>query len=215
MQRGFSKKGLNRIGILGGTFNPIHCGHLIIAETVREKFCLDKVLFIPSGQPPHKPDTEVIDAEHRYEMVRRAVATNRFFEASRVEIDREGYTYTVNTLQTLREEYGVEAGLFFIIGADIIPELPTWKEFRSVFKLCEFIAVLRPGHEKKVLEADIDQLKRDYDIKLVMTEAPLVDISSSDIRERRSLGRSIKYLVTEGTEEYIKTEGLYRQEPRK
>lgn len=206
MQQGFSK-----IGILGGTFNPIHCGHLIIAEAVREKFCLDRVLFIPSGQPPHKPDTEVIGAEHRYEMVRRAVASNSFFEASRVEIDREGYTYTINTLKVLREEYGTDTGLFFIIGADIIPELNIWKEFESVFKLCEFIAVLRPGHDRKTIEADIEQLKRDYKLKIYMTETPLTDISSSDIRERCSMGKSIKYLVPDSTENYIKAKGLYRQ----
>lgn len=208
MQQGFSK-----IGILGGTFNPIHCGHLIIAEAVRESFFLDKVLFIPSGQPPHKPDSEVIDAEYRYEMVRRAVASNRFFEASRVEMDRAGYSYTIDTLQTLREEYGTEAELYFIIGADVIPELITWKEFKSVFKLCEFIAVLRPGHVRKTFETAIEELKRDYDIKIDMTEAPLIDISSSDIRDRCSAGKSIKYLVTEDIEEYIRTEGLYRQVP--
>lgn len=206
MQQGFSK-----IGILGGTFNPVHCGHLIIAEAVRESFCLDKVLFIPSGQPPHKPDNEVINPEHRYEMVRRAVASNRFFEAARVEIDRVGYTYTINTLQTLREQYGNHTGLFFIIGADVIPELTTWKEFRSVFELCEFIAVLRPGHERSTFEATIERLKRDYDVKISMTETPLIDISSSDIRERCSKGKSIKYLVVDGTEEYIRKKGLYRQ----
>lgn len=205
MQLGFSK-----IGILGGTFNPIHCGHLIIAEAVRESFCLDKVLFIPSGQPPHKPDDEVIDAECRFEMVRRAVASNRFFETSRVELDRDGYTYTINTLQTLREEYGTDTELFFIIGADIIPELTTWKDFRDIFKLCEFIAVLRPGHSRKSFETAIKQLKNDYNIKISMTAAPMVDISSSVIREKCSRGNSIKYLVTEGVEEYIYAEGLYR-----
>ena len=206
MQQRFSK-----IGILGGTFNPIHCGHLIIAETVREKMCLDKVLIIPSGQPPHKPDTEVIDAEHRYELVRRAVASNSFIEASRVEIDRKGFTYTVNTLTTLRKVYGQEAGLFFIIGADIIPELTAWKDFANVFRLCEFVAVLRPGHDRKEIEADIELLKQKYDLRIQMVDAPLIDISSSDIRDRCSAGRSIKYLVPESVEDYIKSEGLYRQ----
>ena len=203
------KQGFNKIGILGGTFNPIHCGHLIIAETVRENFRLDKVLFIPSGQPPHKPDDEVIDAEYRYEMVRRSVASNPFFKASRVEIDRAGYTYTVNTLQTLKEELGTNTGLYFIIGADIIPELTSWKEYTSVFKLCEFIAVLRPGHERRTFETEIEQLKKDYSIKIEMTEAPLIDISSSDIRKSCTSGKSIKYLVMEGVEEYIRAEGLY------
>jgi nicotinate-nucleotide adenylyltransferase len=201
---------ISKIGIMGGTFNPIHCGHLIIAEAVRESFCLDKVLFIPLGQPPHKPDTEVIDGEHRYEMVRRAIASNHYFEASRVEIDREGFTFTVNTLQILRDEYGPDARLFFIVGADVIPELTTWKDFKNVFQLCEFITVLRPGYNKMIFEADIEQLKKDYEIKLVSIKAPLIDISSRDIRERCSKGKSIKYLVTENVEEYITAAGLYR-----
>lgn len=200
-----------KIGIFGGTFNPIHCGHLIIAETVREVMCLDKVLFIPSGQPPHKPDTEVIDAEYRFEMVRSAVSSNRFFEASRVEIDRTGYTYTINTLTALREIYGQKAGLFFIIGADVIPELTTWKNFNSVFKLCEFAAVLRPGYGRNKIESDIEQLRQGYGLKIHMIDAPLVDISSSDIRERCSAGKSIKYRVPERVEEYIIEKGLYGQ----
>lgn len=207
------QQGFNKIGIFGGTFNPIHCGHLIIAETVREKLSLDKVIFIPSGQPPHKPDNEVIDPEYRYEMVSRAVASNRFFEASVIEIKRVGYTYTIHTLQALREEYGLETEMFFIVGADVIPELTTWKDFRNVFKLCEFAAVLRPGHDKKVFVAEIEQLKREYNIKVHMIKAPLIDISSSSIREKCRSGKSIKYLVTEGTEEYIDKEHLYRQAP--
>ncbi len=201
----------NKIGIFGGTFNPIHYGHLIIAETVRECFSLDKVLFIPTGQPPHKPDTEVTDSEHRYEMVRLAIASNKFFEASRVEIDREGYSYTIDTLGELRKEYGMEAGLFFIVGADVVPELITWKDFRSVFLLCEYIAVLRPGYGRKALEAVIEQYKKEYDIKIHIIETPMIDISSSNIRERCSRGKSIRYLVSEGVAEYIYSEGVYRQ----
>ena len=209
MQQFYFKKGI-KIGIMGGTFNPIHYGHLIIAESVRESFCLDKVLFIPSGQPPHKPDSEVIDPEHRHEMVRRAVASNCYFEASRVEIDRKGYTYTINTLQSLREEYGREAELYFIIGADLLPELVTWKEFKNVFSMCEFIAVQRPGYDGKSFEEALEHLKMNFDLKLNLTEAPLVDISSSDIRRRCIGGKSIKYLVPEEVEEYIVTNGLYR-----
>lgn len=203
----------NKIGIFGGTFNPIHCGHLIIAEAVREKMCLDKVIFIPSGQPPHKPDGVVIDAESRFELVRRAVSTNRFFEASRMEIDREGFTYTINTLTALREAYGRKTGLFFIIGADIIPELTAWKDFRSVFKLCEFIAVPRPGYGRGEIEEDMGRLRQKYGLDIHMVEAPLIDISSSDIRKRCGAGRTIKYLVPESVEEYIMKMGLYGQAP--
>ena len=205
------RQGYNKIGILGGTFNPVHCGHLIIAEAVREGYSLDTVLFIPSGQPPHKPDGEVIDGEHRYEMVRRAVASNRFFEASRSEIDWKGYTYTVNTLMALGEKYGADTRLYFIIGADVIPELTTWREFEKVFGLCEFIAVLRPGNERTAFEEGIRRLAEKYAARIHSIEAPLVDISSTSIRERCAGGKSIKYLVPEGVEEYIHSEGLYRK----
>ena len=201
---------LRKIGILGGTFNPVHCGHLIIAESVRESFSLDKILFIPSGQPPHKPDSEVIDAECRMEMVRLAIHSNPCFEASRAEVDRKGYSYTVDTLRLLRKEYGEETGLYFIIGADIIPELEAWREFQNIFRICEFIAVLRPGHGWKTFDKEIEHLKREYGLKINMTKAPLVDISSSDIREKLRTGKSIKYLVPENVEKYIETEGLYR-----
>jgi nicotinate-nucleotide adenylyltransferase len=200
-----------RIGILGGTFNPIHCGHLIIAESVREGFGLERVLLIPSGLPPHKPDSEVIDPEQRYEMVRRAAGSNQFFEASRVEIDTNGYTYTVNTLQALKKTYGDETALYFIIGADVIPELTSWKEFRTVFGLCEFIAVRRPGFGKKSIEAVIKRLKSEYAARINLVDAPLIDISSSEIRERCAAGKSIKYLVAEGVEDFIKVGGLYRK----
>jgi len=206
MQQSYSK-----IGIMGGTFNPVHCGHLIVAEAVRESYSLDKVLFIPSGRPPHKSVDEVIDAEQRYEMVRLALSSNSYFEASRIEIDRKGYSYTVNTLQTLQELYGTAVKLYFIIGADIIPELATWKEYRSVFKLCEFIAVLRPEHGSDTFKADITKLNSDYGNIINIAEAPLVKISSSDIRERCSAGKSVKYLVPEEVEQYIKTEGLYKK----
>lgn len=218
-----------KIGILGGTFNPIHCGHLIIAETVRESHGLEKVLLIPSGQPPHKPDREVLDPERRYEMVRRAAASNPFFEASRIEIDTEGVTYSVNTLHTLKRLYGSETMFYFIIGADVIPELTTWRDFQTVFGLCEFIAVRRPGYggipaevceasnasiagaTAETAEETVKRLKKDYGVKIHLLDAPLVDISSSNIRERCRQGRSIRYLVPDAVEEYIETEGLYRK----
>lgn len=204
-------KKAERIGIMGGTFNPIHIGHLVVAEDIREKFSLDRVLFIPTGMPPHKPDCEVIAAEHRYEMVRRAVASNRFFEASRLEVDRSGYTYTVNTLMELKREYGGETVLFFIIGADIVHELTTWKEFRKVFELCEFIAVFRPGFDREAFEAGIKQLINEYGAVIHEADTRLVDVSSSELRERCSRGESIKYLVPDAVEEYIVEKGLYRK----
>lgn len=201
------KKG--KTGIFGGTFNPIHNGHLIVAESVREQFGLDRVLFMPSGQPPHKRDSEVIDPEHRFEMVRLAVESNPFFEASRMEIDRSGFTYTVNTLQELRAQCGDETEFYFIIGADVVPELITWKDFRQVFSLCEFIAVLRPGFDREAFMGEIGRISADYGAVIHTVGARLVDISSTEIRGRRMAGESIKYLVPDGVMEYIYKEGLY------
>ncbi len=198
-----------KTGIFGGTFNPIHNGHLIIAESVREQFGLDRILFVPSGQPPHKRDSEVIDPEQRFDMVKLAVGSNPGFEVSRIEIDRAGFTYTVNTLQELRAEYGNETGLYFIIGADIVPELVTWKDFRQVFKLCEFVAVLRPGFDKEAFSREIDRITGNYGAVIHTVDARLIDISSTDIRERCSGGESIRYLVPDGVREYIYKEGLY------
>ncbi|NLK86202.1 MAG: nicotinate-nucleotide adenylyltransferase [Clostridiaceae bacterium] len=201
---------MSRIGIMGGTFNPIHIGHLIAANDVQEKFGLDKVLFIPSGQPPHKPDSEVTDQEHRFEMVRLAVASNACFEASRIEIDREGYTYTVNTLLELKKRYGEETSFYFIIGADVVPELKSWREFEKVFRLCEFVAVMRSGFSERSFYSEIQQLEAGYGARIHPVQSRLIDISSTEIRERCMNGASIKYLVHESVEGYILENGLYR-----
>lgn len=198
-----------KIGILGGTFNPVHYGHLIIAEAAREALGLDRVLFIPSGLPPHKSNSEVAGAEHRYDMVERAVRSNPYFEASRAEIERPGYTYTVDTLRSLGVRYGGNAGLYFIIGADVINELTTWKNFKEVFALCSFIAFRRPGADRNSFEGDTARLKEKYPLSISVIEAPLIDISSTGIRERVSAYKSIKYLVPECVEEYIYENGLY------
>ena len=201
-----------KIGIFGGTFNPIHFGHLIVAESVRESFGLDRVLFAPSGIPPHKSYDEVTGAEHRYAMVECAVRSNPYFEASRVEIDRTGFTYTVDTLNSLRTLYDNAAELYFLIGADVINELITWRNYREVFDLCSFIAVKRPGCDVRSAESGIEQLKERYNASISMIEAPLVDISSTSIREFVREHRSIKYLVPECVEEYIVKNGLYKGE---
>jgi len=198
-----------KIGIMGGTFNPIHIGHLIISEDVREQCGLDRVLFIPSGQPPHKPDDEVIDARHRYEMVRMAVENNPFFEASRIEVDRNGLTYTINTLQELKRIYGEGVDLYFIIGADVAEELNTWREFRQVFQMCEFIAVLRPGYDNSDFENALEKNRKDFGARILQVQSRLIDISSSEIRKRCEMNESIKYLVPDSVEEYIRRCGLY------
>lgn len=198
-----------RIGISGGTFDPIHLGHLIIAENIRESMSLAKIIFIPTGRPPHKNIAEVTDAIHRYNMVCKAIRGNPFFEVSRMEIDRPGYTYTVDTLRELRQVYGDGARLFFITGADIIPELPTWKEFEKIFSMCEIVAVLRPGYERSEIAKEITKLEKGYKARIYIVDAPLIGISSTWIRQNIKEGKSIRYLVPAEVEEYIRTNGLY------
>lgn len=200
----------SRIGISGGTFDPVHYGHLLIAETIREQFELDKVVFIPSGKPPHKLQGGVSDAEHRYTMVHRAISSNAFFEASRIELERNGFTYTVDTLEALRTAYGENTRLFFIIGADIVHDIINWRQPDRVFKLCEFIAVMRPGFNRSNFTAEIKALVTRYGARIHIAYAPLIDISSTVIRDRVSKGLSIKYLLPEPVESYITCNNLYR-----
>ncbi|MDF2524348.1 MAG: nicotinic acid mononucleotide adenylyltransferase [Clostridiales bacterium] len=198
-----------RVGISGGTFDPIHYGHLITAEHIREKFELDKILFIPAGTPPHKDINQVTESEHRYNMVCSAVNGNPAFEVSRVEVDRKGYTYTVDTLSQLQQSYGRETEFNFIIGADVVSELLTWKDPERVFGLCNFIAVFRPGYEMKQFLEQIEYLKKSYSARIKTINVPLIDISSTEIRSRVKSGLSIRYLVPHEVEQYIYKNKLY------
>ncbi|MCX7841900.1 MAG: nicotinate-nucleotide adenylyltransferase [Clostridia bacterium] len=198
------------IGIMGGTFDPVHNGHLIIAEEVREKLKLDSILFIPSGHPPHKDKLKIASAEHRLNMIKCAIGSNSAFCVSEMEIEREGYTYTVDTLQQLKSLYGDSTKLFFIIGADVVRDLVNWRDFKKVFTLCEFAAVMRPGFEKETYRNQIRRLTSEYMAKIHNVDVPVIDISSTYIREKLAKGESIKYLVPESVEEYIKRNGLYK-----
>jgi len=202
--------GHKRVGISGGTFDPVHYGHLIIAQEIREKFGLDKIIFIPSGLPPHKDILNVSCAEDRFNMVCSAVESNPFFDVSRIEVEREGYTYTIDTLLQLKAMYGEDTQLFFITGADVIQELLTWRDYKRVFTMCEFVSVLRPGHKENDFLIEIDHLKREYSAIIHTIDAPLIGISSTEIRERVLKGRTIKYLVPENVEKYIYDNGLYK-----
>lgn len=199
-----------KIGISGGTFDPIHYGHLIIAEEAREIYGLEKILFIPSGNPPHKTGCCVTPAKYRYDMVHMAVCDNPHFEVSSIEICREGNSYTMDTLRELRGMYGADADFYFIIGADIIPELTTWRNFEQVFKMCEFAAALRPGYNMDNLTKEIEFLKDNYGARIHVFDSLLIEISSTMVRDRVRMGRTIKYLVPGSVEEYIREKGLYR-----
>ncbi|MHB8064662.1 MAG: nicotinate-nucleotide adenylyltransferase, partial [Ruminiclostridium sp.] len=198
-----------KIGICGGTFDPIHMGHLAIAELVRCEFDLDKVLFVPSGMPPHKDLMAVTEPTHRLNMVKCAVSTNPYFEACAIEVERVGYTYAVDTLNELHNMYPQETTFYYIIGADVVMDLMTWKRVEEVFVLTKFIAVMRAGFINEDFNERIKSLKLKFDIDITSFEAPLIEISSTFIRDKIRKNQSVKYLVNECVEEYIKKNNLY------
>lgn len=200
-----------RIGVMGGTFNPIHYGHLVAAEAARAEFGLNKVIFVPSGNPPHKQNQIIADAEHRYLMTVLATASNPDFEVSRVEVDKDDLTYSVYTIKDLRKVYGENAEIFFITGADAVLELLTWYKIEELLTLCKFIAVTRPGFDKRELEQKIQEISSKYNGEIICIEVPLLAISSTDIRERLRDGKPVKYLLPETVEEYMSKNGLYKE----
>jgi nicotinate-nucleotide adenylyltransferase len=194
------------IGVLGGTFDPIHIGHLIIAEEARVRLGLSKVLFVPAGQPWLKQDRDVTAAVHRVEMVGRAIADNPYFELSTLEVERSGPSYTVDTLTTLRKELGGRTGLFFVLGRDTLAELPLWKEPEKVVQLCRLVVPPRLGsRDLKHLEKAIPGLLD----KVIQLAMPVIGISSSEIRQRIAQGLSIRYLVPPEVEKYITEQKIY------
>jgi nicotinate-nucleotide adenylyltransferase len=194
------------IGVLGGTFDPIHIGHLVIAEEARIKLGLSEVLFVPAGQPWLKLDRNITPAVHRVEMVRRAIADNPHFKLYTLEVERAGPSYTVDTLTMLRKQLGSEASLFFILGRDTLAELPLWKEPQKVVQLCRLVAPPRLGsRDLKHLEKAIPGLLA----KVIQLDMPVIGISSSEIRQRIAQGLPIRYLVPPEVEKYITEHKIY------
>ncbi|GIV01043.1 MAG: putative nicotinate-nucleotide adenylyltransferase [Actinomycetota bacterium] len=194
-----------RLGVMGGTFDPIHHGHLLTAEEAAVQFGLEQVIFVPTGRPWMKADREVTPAEHRYLMTVIATASNPRFTVSRIEIDRPGPTYTVDTLRALREQHpGAE--LFFVTGADAMLEIFSWKDPAEILSLAHFIAATRPGYDLAHFEAEAPTAHPNVTVMNI----PALAISSTDIRQRVREGRPIRYLVPEGVESYIEKMGLYR-----
>ncbi len=202
-------------GMMGGTFDPIHIGHLVTAEEARQQFNLDHVVFIPSGIPPHKPSAQVSAAEHRYLMTSLAVMSNPFFTVSRVEIDRPAPCYTIDTVREFSKAESPDTALFFITGADAILEILTWKDYNVLLDLCTFIAVTRPGYSLERFRDTIGPICPAALEKVHFLEIPALAISSTYIRERVARGRTIKYLTPEPVEQYIKKHGLYLSGPAK
>ncbi len=197
------------IGIMGGTFDPIHFGHLLAAEEARRCYGLTRVIFIPNGQPPHKKQYEVTPAEQRYEMVVLATASNPAFETSRLELDRPGPSYAVETVQALRKTLGQEIGLYFITGADAIREILTWREPKRLLELCSFVAAMRPGYDPRSVEEALDP---EWQARIHWLAIPGVDISSTELRRRAGAGESLRYLTTQAVARYIEAKGLYRRQ---
>lgn len=188
-----------RLGIMGGTFDPIHHGHLVAASEVASEFELDEVIFVPTGQPWQKNSKEVTPAEHRYLMTVIATAANPRFTVSRADIDRPGPTYTADTLRDLHE-LRPEAELYFITGADAMQQIMTWKNVDQLWDYAHFVGVTRPGHE-------LSDFGRSTDISLM--EIPAMAISSTDCRKRVRAGKPVWYLVPDGVVQYIGKYGLY------
>lgn len=200
-----------KIGIMGGTFDPIHIGHLILAESARESLNLNKIIFIPTGINPFKIDKNTASPVHRLEMLKLAIESNEHFTISSIEIERSGITYTIDTMKALREKYK-EDELYFIVGSDIVFQIEKWKDFKDIFKLCKFVLVNRPGNDCNEIDNKIKELNLRYAISFIRINSPYIDISSSDIRNRIKNNKSIKYLVPLKVEEYIKKNNLYMEE---
>lgn len=200
---------MKRYGIMGGTFDPIHYGHLVAAEEARAVFDLESVFFVPSGRPPHKKERPISRSEDRYLMTVLATATNPAFRVSRVDIDRPGYSYTVDTIATFREKLGSDCELCFITGADAILEILSWKEMERIFSYSLLIAATRPGYDLKHLKSEFGPQWQQYKERIKLIEVPALAISSSEIRRRVNASEPIRYLLPEGVAEYIYKHQLY------
>jgi nicotinate-nucleotide adenylyltransferase len=190
------------MGIMGGTFDPIHHGHLVAASEVAAWFDLDEVVFVPTGQPWQKADRQVSPAEDRYLMTVIATASNPRFSVSRIDIDRPGPTYTVDTLRDLRKQHGQDVDYYFITGADALAQILTWHDVEESFQLANFVGVTRPG-----VAISLDQLP---DKRISIVEIPALAISSTECRARVMAGDPIWYLVPDGIVQYIAKGNLYR-----
>lgn len=201
-----------KIGVLGGSFDPIHMGHLVIGEEARHSLGLSKVIFVPANIRPHKKNRHCAPARDRLAMVKLAVRGHHHFEVSDIEIRRQGVSYTVDTLRALKKVHGAGCRIFFIIGSDTLPELPTWKDVREVARLCTFGVAARPGMRLARMDTLATTIGRDAVARMrrSILRVPLIGISSSDIRERVASGRPISAMTPKPVADYLRRKGLYR-----
>lgn len=199
---------MKKYGIFGGSFNPIHYGHLMICEYIKEEMGLDKVIFIPTGNPPHK-ELE-LSAKDRYEMVRLAISPNPDFEISDIETTRVKKSYTVDTVRELKKIYKEEK-LYFLIGLDSLFQLKTWMKIEDLSQEIEFVVALRPGYlDREEVNKEIDFLRENFGTKINLIKTPLYEISSTDLRDRIREGKSLRYLIPKKVLEYIEESGFYK-----
>lgn len=198
-----------KIGIMGGTFDPIHYGHLVAAEGARHHFSLDKVIFVPAARPPHKTGRVISEPGHRLQMTSLAIASNGRFELSALEVERAGLSYAIDTVRTVSEMYS-GAKIYFITGADAVLEILTWRRVDELMQKAVFIAATRPGYRLDSLAGKSHGVFDTARGTIATMEVPALAISSTDIRRRVREDRPIKYLLPEPVEEYILTNGLYR-----
>lgn len=199
------------IGVLGGTFDPIHLGHLKIADEARRRLGLSQVLFVPAGEPWLKEHWNIAPGEHRLAMIELAIAPNPSFRASSVDLERPGPSYTVDTLTDLRRELGQEANLYFILGLDALQGFSSWREPVKIIEMCQLVGAKRPG----CLAIDLESLERSVpgiSRRITILDNPLIDIESTAIRERVARGLPITNLVPDAVARYIREKGLYKKE---
>lgn len=197
----------SRIGVLGGTFDPPHYGHLAIAEEARVRLNLERVLFVPAREPPHKPGRPISPVEDRLAMVQAAIADNPAFTLSRVDVDRPGPSYTVDTMALLQAQLGSDAQLYLIIGMDSLRDLPTWHQPARLLDLCHIVAVSRPGYSCDM--AALARLLPAVTTRVILIDGPALDISATELQRRIRAGLPIRYQVPEPVRRYIYEKGLY------
>mgnify|MGYP000521584022 CR=1 FL=1 len=197
------------LGIMGGTFNPIHYGHLLMCEGIREEFNLEKIIFIPAKIPPHKDNSKIIEADDRLRMVELAIGDNPFFEASEIEMKREGSSYTVDTLRIIKEQEK-NRKISLIVGADSFVQFETWRDYREIFRLAVIIVAPRPDTREDILNSYIEKFRKEFGANILKYSGKAMDYSSTEIRKRVGMGLSIKYMVPPDVERYIYKNGLYK-----
>lgn len=195
---------------MGGTFDPIHFGHLFVAEEVRTRLNLDKIIFMPTGLPPHKNNSNITQSIHRYAMALIATGSNPYFEVSTIELDKKEISYTIDTVKELKKLKTEVKEFYFITGADALLQLSTWKNIGQLINECKFIAATRPGFEYKDMEEEIERLEKEYNTKIYEMSTTSLQISSTEIRDRVKKDCSIRYLLPEAVRNYIYKYGLYK-----